>query len=179
MLDKRDLETFVSLLNRWNKTHNLTRMRNSEIWSSIEDALFPISKIEFSTLLDIGSGAGFPAIPIAIENRDKKVILVEPIKKKSSFLHYVKSELELKNVEIYSKRVEELNIKKVDLITSRAVTVSETLIEISKHLLKENGKFLFYKGSNLPKEVEKLDMKYDVLKRGNRNYLIIKSQNGL
>jgi 16S rRNA (guanine527-N7)-methyltransferase len=124
-------------------------------------------------LLDIGSGAGFPAIPIALANRDKKIILVEPLKKKSSFLHYVKTILELENIEIYSDRVENLNIDEVDLITSRAVTETETLINLAKPFIKQGGKLLFYKGSNLPTEIQGLKYKFQIEKRDNRNYLIV------
>jgi 16S rRNA (guanine527-N7)-methyltransferase len=172
---KEDIEKYISLLQKWNKIHNLTRMNEAEIRKSIEDSLFPIPEIEFNSFLDVGSGAGFPAIPIAIANREKKAILVEPIKKKSSFLHYVKSELGLKNMEIFSERVENLEIEKVDLITSRAVTETKTLLEISSHLLKKGGKFLFYKGSKLPDEVEGLQNEIKIISKDFRNYLIVEN----
>jgi 16S rRNA (guanine527-N7)-methyltransferase len=170
----KDFEKYISLLKKWNKVHNLTRMNENAIRESIEDSIFPLSEIEFSSFLDVGSGAGFPAIPIAIMNRDKRAVLVEPIKKKSSFLHFVKSELALNKVEIYSERVENLEIPKVDLITSRAVTETKTLLDISSHLLKSGGNFLFYKGSKLPDEVEGIDMEMKVISKNFRNYLILK-----
>jgi 16S rRNA (guanine527-N7)-methyltransferase len=171
-----EFEQYVALLQKWNRIHNLTRMDRWEIWNSIEDSIAPISEVNFSSFLDVGSGAGFPAIPIAITNREKRAVLVEPIKKKSSFLHFVKSELGLKNMEIFSERVENLEIEEVDLITSRAVTDTEKLIEISAHLLKSGGEFLFYKGSNLPKELENISLPYRVINRGNRNYLFLEKR---
>jgi 16S rRNA (guanine527-N7)-methyltransferase len=172
---ENDIEKYIALLQKWNRVHNLTRMSEREIRESIEDSLFPISEIEFKSFLDVGSGAGFPAIPIAIANREKRAILVEPIKKKSSFLHYVKSELDLKNMEIFSERVENLQIESVELITSRAVTDTKTLLKISSHLLEKGGKFLFYKGSKLPDEVEGLQQKMQIISKNFRNYLIVEN----
>lgn len=169
-----NVEKYIELLRKWNKIHNITRMSSKEIYHSIFDSISPLKFIEFNSLLDIGSGAGFPAIPIAFAKRDKQVILVEPIKKKSSFLHYVKSSLNLSNVEIYSDRVENLKIEPVDLITSRAVTETKTLIELAKPFIKNGGELLFYKGSNLPSEIDGMDLNYRVENRDNRNYLIIK-----
>jgi 16S rRNA (guanine527-N7)-methyltransferase len=169
----KDIENYISLLKKWNKIHNVTRMSEKDILISIVDSIIPMKFVDFETLLDIGSGAGFPAIPIAIMKREKRVILVEPIKKKSAFLHYVKSELSLSNVEIFSKRVEELQIEKVDLVTSRAVTETKTLLEISKNVVKRGGKLLFYKGSNLQNEIDQNLKNWRVENRGNRNYLIV------
>jgi 16S rRNA (guanine527-N7)-methyltransferase len=168
-----DIERYIELLKKWNRVHNLTRMSDNEILSSIIDSITPFKDITFHSLLDIGSGAGFPAIPISILRRDSRVILVEPIKKKSSFLHYVKSSLKLTNVEIYSDRVENLNIESPEIITSRAVTETKTLLELSKNLQKSGTKLLFYKGTNLPTELENLELEYQIINRGNRNYLII------
>ena len=168
----QDVEIYIQLILKWNQIHNLTRMSEKEIYFSIFDSIAPLKFVEFQSLLDIGSGAGFPAIPIALVERDKKVILVEPIKKKSSFLHYVKSSLNLFNVEIYSDRVENLNIDEVDLITSRAVTGTETLIDLARPFVKKGGKLLFYKGSNLSSEIENISVEYKIENRDNRNYLI-------
>ena len=169
----QDIEIYIQLLSKWNKIHNLTRMGEKEIYFSIFDSIAPLKFVDFKSLLDIGSGAGFPAIPIALAERDKQIILVEPIKKKSSFLHYIKSSLNLSNVEIYSDRVENLNIDEVDLITSRAVTETETLINLAKPFVKKGGKLLFYKGSNLSTEIKNIGLEYTVKNRDNRNYLII------
>jgi len=169
----QDIETYIHLIKKWNKVHNLTRMNESEIYHSIFDSIIPLKFVEFQTLLDIGSGAGFPAIPIALACRDKTIILVEPLKKKSSFLHYLKTSLNLTNIKIYSDRVENLNIPKVDLVTSRAVTNTETLINLAQPFAKSGGKLLFYKGSNLPTEIQNITLNYRIEKRENRNYLLI------
>jgi len=171
----QDIETYIHLIKKWNKIHNLTRMNESEIYHSLFDSIIPLKFVEFQTLLDIGSGAGFPAIPIALACRDKTIILVEPIKKKSSFLHYLKTSLNLTNIKIYSDRVENLNIPKVDLVTSRAVTNTEALINLAKPFAKNGGKLLFYKGSNLQTEIQNITLNYKIEKRENRNYLLIET----
>jgi len=168
-----DIEEYIQLLQKWNRVHNLTRMGEDEILTSIIDSIAPFKDLDFTHLVDIGSGAVFPAIPIAILKRERKVTLIEPIKKKSAFLHYVKTSLKLSNVEIISNRVENIEIDKPDLITSRAVTETKKLLQLSKSLLKQGIKLIFYKGSNIDNEIKDLEFKYQIINRGNRNYLII------
>ena len=171
----QDVERYIETLTKWNRVHNLTRMDRDEIYSSIIDSIYPFQFVEFSSLLDIGSGAGFPAIPIALLFRDRKVVLVEPIKKKSSFLYYLKSALQLSNISIFSKRIEDITLFPTpDLITSRAVSDVPTLLEITKHL--HGSKFLFYKGSKLEQEIEGLQLsqsQYRIFEREYRKYLLI------
>ncbi len=177
-IDKKfyqDIERYIEILTKWNRVHNLTRMDRDEIYSSIIDSIYPFQFLSFSSLLDIGSGAGFPAIPIALLFRDRQVILVEPIKKKSSFLYYLKSALQLSNISIFSKRIEDITLSPTpDLITSRAVSDVPTLLDITKHL--NGSKFLFYKGSKLEQEIEGLQLsqsKYRIFEREYRKYLLI------
>ena len=170
-----DIEKYIQLLQKWNKIHNLTRMNLDEILSSIIDSIVPFQNINFSSLVDIGSGAGFPAIPIAILYREKKITLVEPIKKKSSFLYYIKTSLKLSNTTVISQRVENIDIEIPDLVTSRAVTDVKTLLDITTNIRREKTNLLFYKGSNLQNELRGLDLNYEIINRGNRNYLMIKA----
>ena len=171
----QDIEKYIEILTKWNRVHNLTRMERDEIYSSIIDSIYPFKFLSFSSLLDIGSGAGFPAIPIALLFRDRQVVLVEPIKKKSSFLHYLKSALQLSNISIFSKRIEDITLSQTpDLITSRAVSDVPTLLDITKHL--HGSKFLFYKGSKLEQEIEGLQLsqsQYRIFEREYRKYLLI------
>ncbi|AFI06264.1 16S rRNA (guanine(527)-N(7))-methyltransferase RsmG [Helicobacter cetorum] len=150
------LQDYANILLEWNKTHNLSGARNlSELEPQILDALKPLEFIkDFKTCLDIGSGAGLPAIPLALERPNTQFILLEPRVKRVAFLNYLKSVLPLKNIEIIKKRLEDYkNPLKVDLITSRAVASSSFLIEKSQHLLENKGYFLFYKGEQLKDEI--------------------------
>ncbi|GAB6046108.1 16S rRNA (guanine(527)-N(7))-methyltransferase RsmG [Caminibacter profundus] len=174
----QQFDIFVSELLKWNKTHKLTNYKSEEeIKAQIEDSLFPIEKIKnVKSALDIGTGAGFPGLILAIAMPDTKWYLVEPLKKRYSFLNYIKLLLGLKNVIVCPKRLEELDNVKVELITSRAVTKTETIIKIAKPYLNKNGTILLYKGSNVLDELE--NIKANIISKGNRNYVFIKENNG-
>ncbi|MFP6276897.1 16S rRNA (guanine(527)-N(7))-methyltransferase RsmG [Helicobacter pylori] len=150
------LQDYARILLEWNQTHNLSGARNlSELEPQITDALKPLEFIkDFKSCLDIGSGAGLPAIPLALEKPKVKFILLEPRIKRAAFLNYLKSVLPLKNIEIVKKRLENYQSPlQVDLITSRAVASSSFLIEKSQRFLKDKGYFLFYKGEQLKDEI--------------------------
>ncbi|MBU1668769.1 16S rRNA (guanine(527)-N(7))-methyltransferase RsmG [bacterium] len=172
------LETFTSLLQEWNKIHNLTGAKNlKDIYPNIVDALYPCTFIErpFS-ILDVGTGAGFPGMMLAIAYPDVKTVLCEPRHKRASFLKYIAMELELSNVEVVKKRVEDYVDEPFDLISSRAVTDTKMLLELSKHLQKEQTRYLFYKGEQVFSELESIDvdLNYDITLKNQRNYLYIK-----
>ncbi len=148
---KQSFEFFCDELLLWSKTHNITGYKTTnDIMQNIADSLRPMEFInDFTNAVDIGSGCGFPAIPLAIYNSDKNFVLVEPNAKKASFLKIISMRLRLKNVEILKERVESVNLtQNIDLITSRAVDKAENIIKISAHLLSNNGYFLFYKSAN-------------------------------
>ncbi|GAA9488743.1 16S rRNA (guanine(527)-N(7))-methyltransferase RsmG [Helicobacter pylori] len=150
------LQDYACILLEWNQTHNLSgTKRLSELELQITDALKPLEFIkDFKSCLDIGSGAGLPAIPLALEKPEVKFILLEPRMKRAAFLNYLKSVLPLNNIEIVKKRLENYQSPlQVDLITSRAVASSSFLIEKSQRFLKDKGYFLFYKGEQLKDEI--------------------------
>ena len=171
------LENFANTLMEWNKIHNLTGAKSLEdIYKNIIDSIYPMSFIDTpKKVLDVGSGAGFPAIPLAIVFDESEFILCEPLKKRVSFLKYVSIELE--NVVVEGSRVEDLNDYKFDLIVSRAVTNTEMLINLTSHLANNSSKYLFYKGERVFDEISKLSdtINYDIIQKNRRNYLYIKS----
>ncbi len=172
---KKKFETFTKNLLKWNKTHKLTNYNEEEIKKQIEDSLYPLQFLELENLktaIDIGTGAGFPGLILAIAMPNTKWYLVEPLKKRYSFLNYMKILLNLNNVEIVPKRIEQTNLEKVDLITSRAVMKTKDLIKLSKPFLKKNGTILLYKGSNAKNELE--GIKAEIIQNNNRNYVFIK-----
>jgi 16S rRNA (guanine527-N7)-methyltransferase len=170
-------EQFTTLLLEWNEIHNLTGAKTSkEIYKNIEDSIYPAHFIdEPKSILDIGSGAGFPALLLAIIYPKTKVILCEPRNKRASFLKFVAIELELDNIEVIKKRVEDYNSSEAfDLITSRAVTNSKMLLNLTSHLRDSSTKYLFYKGENVFDELEDIDsMDYRVVTKEYRNYLYL------
>ena len=170
-MENGKFQTFVNELLKWNRVHKFTNYKTAEaLYEQVEDSLYPIEWVEGESAIDIGTGAGFPGMVLAIAKPEMKWYLVEPLKKRYSFLNYIKTILDLKNVVVVPKRLEDAEIEKVDLITSRAVTKTDTLLEISKPFLKKDGKILLYKGSSV---LEELDVKAQIKSRGNRNYVLI------
>lgn len=173
----KDIETFVELLQKWGKIHNLSgRLSRDDIYENILDSLFPLTFIEnFSSFADIGTGAGYPGLILALARKDVKAYLIEPRIKRVAFLNMVKATLGLKNLIILQKRVEEVENLKVQLITSRAVTNTKILIELTKNIKQENSSYLFYKGSMLENELEEAKLNnYKIVSKNERNYLYIK-----
>jgi 16S rRNA (guanine527-N7)-methyltransferase len=173
----KDIETFVQLLKKWGRVHNLSgNLDDQTIYENILDSLYPLSFIEdFKSFADIGTGAGYPGLIIAIAKKDKEAYLIEPRAKRVAFLNIVKATLGLKNLTILQKRVEELEDLKVDLITSRAVTNTNLLLNLTQNIKKESSSYLFYKGSMLENELKEAKIKnYKVVCKDDRNYLYIK-----
>ena len=173
MTDK--LATFTQKLLEWNRIHNLTGAKTPEaVEANIEDALgiLPYLPQKIQTALDIGTGAGFPGLVLAIAMPHTHWILVEPRKKRAAFLNYIKSLLDLKNVEVKMARIEELEPQKVDLITSRAVMKSEDLLRLAKPFIHPGTIVTLYKGEEVTKELPQ-NLPYQIIPHGKRNYLII------
>ena len=173
---KEQLELFTKKLLEWNQVHNLTGARNEEeVKKNIEDSLKPLEFLEgnFDQAIDIGTGAGFPGLVLAIAMPKTKWLLVEPRKKRAAFLNYIKTLLDLDNVEVAMKRIEELEPFEADLITSRAVMKTEDLIRLARPFIKPETTLLFYKGEEVDKELGGIK-KYKIVPAPKRNYLILK-----
>lgn len=152
---------YMNLLLEWNKKINLTAIIEVEeiILKHFIDSL-TINKYigENKTLVDVGTGAGFPGIPLKIYRPDLKVTLVDSLNKRINFLNEVISKLDLKDINTVHNRIEDFGKDKkyresFDYVTARAVanltTLSEYLIPISK----VNGKCICMKGNDIEEEV--------------------------
>ncbi len=177
-MNNEKFKRFTALLLEWNKIHNLTGAKTPfDVEKNIEDSFFPTTFIEKpSSILDVGTGAGFPGLILAIAYPDVRVVLCEPRKKRASFLKYVAMELELPNVEVAKMRVEDYDSESFGLISSRAVTDTKMLLDLTNHLQSKDTKYLFYKGEQVFDEVEAVDssLDYDIIEKERRNYLYIK-----
>ena len=168
---------FAQNLLEWNTTHNLSGAKNiAQVESNLMDSILPLSFVPpFSRCLDVGSGAGFPAVAMALCRPSVDFYLCEPRAKRVAFLSFISQKLGLKNIHIYKKRVESLidssissnpkssaqvcishkNLKSsaqdfskfFPLITSRATMDTQSLIKATQNLLSPNGSWLFFKGS--------------------------------
>jgi len=171
-----NVQKYKEHLFKWNKIHNLTGARNEQtVDEFIYDAVFPVSFLpKVKSLLDIGTGAGFPGMILAFALPHTKVTLVEPLTKRASFLQFIKADLGLDNVRVVKKRVEDMENEIFELITSRAVTDTKMLLDLSKNLRDETSKLLFYKGERVFDEVEDTSgMKHKIIERKNRHYLLL------
>lgn len=159
---------------KWNKVHNLTGAKDEKtVDKFIYDSIFPITFLpKCKNLLDIGTGAGFPGLILAMGLPETQVTLVEPLAKRASFLQFIKADLGLLNVRVVKKRVEEMPSEIFDLVTSRAVTDTEMLLKLSENFRDKNSKLLFYKGERVYDEVSQ-NIKHRVIKTENRHYLLI------
>ena len=170
-------EIFINLVLKYNRVHNITGAKTKEsIIENIEDSLFPITFLplkDINNAIDIGTGAGFPGLILAMALPNTNFTLFEPIAKKSSFLHLVKTTLKLDNVTVSTKRVEQAESFKADLISSRAVTNTDMLIKLCKDYITTSSMLLFYKGERVDEEVTNLE-NYKIYNKDKRNYLLIK-----
>ena len=170
----KNIQKYKEHLQKWNKVHNLTGAKDvTTIDEFIYDAVYPVSFIpKVKTLMDIGTGAGFPGMILAFALPDTEVTLVEPLVKRASFLQFIKADLGLQNVTVVKKRVEDMTPKIFDMITSRAVTDTKMLLKLSENFRDESSKLLFYKGEKVFQEVE--DIKdHKIIETKNRHYFLL------
>lgn len=171
-----NVNKYKSHLLKWNKTHNLTGARDERTLDEfIYDAVYPVKFLpKCKSLLDIGTGAGFPGMILAMALRDTKVTLAEPLTKRASFLQFIKADLGLDNVKVVKKRVEEMEDEIFDLVTSRAVTDTDMLLKLSENFRDEHTQILFYKGENVYNEIPE-NMQHEIIQTNNRHYLLLKA----
>ncbi|PCJ32238.1 MAG: 16S rRNA (guanine(527)-N(7))-methyltransferase RsmG [Gammaproteobacteria bacterium] len=149
------LQRYVELLLKWNKVYNLTSVRNvNEMVSRhILDSLAIIPHLKGESLLDVGTGAGLPGIPIAIAFPDMAVTLLDTNSKKTRFLQQAKAELGLNNVTVVHARVEAAELPKFDIITTRAFASVEDIIALTGHHCADEGCLLLMKGVQSDEEI--------------------------
>ena len=171
----KKVEQYKALLGKWNKVHNLTGAKTlQQIDQFILDAVLPIKFLPpIHKAMDIGTGAGFPGMILALALPQTHFTLVEPLSKRASFLQFVKADLGLSNVDVKALRVEQLPSEPYDFITSRAVTDTEMLLKLSEPFCTEGTLLLFYKGEKVYDEIDK-SLDYQIIEAENRHYLLIK-----
>lgn len=151
------LLAFRDLLLKWNKTYNLTALRDPEqaISHHLADSLAILPYIGSSPLLDVGSGGGLPGIPLAIARPELSVSMVDTVQKKATFLQQAAIELKLKNVAVHHARVEEMR-GQYGQISSRAFAELALFVRLTRHLLAPGGHWLAMKGQRPDDEIAAL-----------------------
>ena len=150
---------YIALIEKWNRVYNLTAIREPEKMVSrhLLDSLAVAPHLHAKRLLDVGSGAGLPGIPLALAKPDTHVTLLDSNHKKAAFLNQAVMELKLKNAEVCSERVESWQTQnRFDVIISRAFSDMGEFVRITRHLLAPGGMFAAMKGLHPYEEIDKL-----------------------
>lgn len=139
---------YLALLQKWNKVYNLTSVRDpqSMLTRHVLDSLSLIPYLNCKSLLDVGSGAGLPGIPIAICFPQMTVTLLDSNIKKTRFLQQVKAELKLNNVTVVHGRVEQISLPKVEVVTARAFATIAEIIDLAARHCDDAGSLILMKG---------------------------------
>lgn len=173
--DKK-IQIYKVLFKEFNKIHNLSNFKDLD--ENIKDSLEILNFIDLSkarNIVDVGSGAGFPAIFLSLV-LDANFHLFEPNSKKFAFLNMTKIECELSNVKIYKEKIQNHKASfKADFISSRALMKAEPLMEICKNFCDENTNFILWKGSEVEKELKNLQ-NYQIFTKEKRKFCLIKAQ---
>ncbi len=153
---------YIDLLLQWNKKINLTSVKDhNQCWEKhIYDSLLASDFIQpQQTVLDIGSGAGLPAIPLCIHNSKIYVTSIDCVNKKVLFQRHCKRILALNNFTVISGRVENLiSPNGYDVVMSRAFAAVDKMVEMSVNLLAENGTMVLLKSAGYPAELAAASM---------------------
>lgn len=164
-LEKKQLDQFFQykeMILDWNQKINLTAIKEEKemIDKHFIDSISIVSKIEGKeTILDVGTGAGFPGIPIKIAKEEVEITLLDSLRKRIVFLEEVIKQLQLKKIETIHGRAEEIGQdisyrEKYDVVLSRAVATSNVLLEYMLPFVKIGGKCICMKGPNLQEEIK-------------------------
>jgi len=151
---------YVALVQKWNKVYNLTAVRDTDkiLTHHLLDSLAVVPHVAAAkTLLDVGSGAGVPGIPLALALPEAQVTLLDSNQKKCAFLNQAVIELALANVQVISSRVEKLALdQQFDVVISRAFSDLPKFAIQAGHLVAPGGALLAMKGVHPGEEIAQL-----------------------
>lgn len=154
---------YLALLQKWNKVYNLTAVREAPKMVShhLLDCLAVVSHVSAATILDVGSGAGLPGIPLALALPRTQVTLLDSGHKKAAFLRQAAIELELANVEVVCERLEVWKpSRRFELVISRALSDLPEFATLAGHLVAPGGELAAMKGVYPHEELAQLPAGY-------------------
>ncbi len=159
------LSQYIELLFQWNAVYNLTATKNPEdfITDHILDSLVIGPFLLGDRIIDVGSGAGLPGIPLAIYYPDKQFTLLESRAKRVRFLQAVIATLKLKNVNIVNLRTEQYHVDHLfSTVVTRAFSSLNEMLQMTGHLCHPNGLFLAMKGRYPTTELAEIQKEFTV-----------------
>lgn len=167
----KNFYSYMNMLLEWNEKMNLTAITEQDdiILKHFVDSLTVLDYLnDKKSIIDVGTGAGFPGIPIAIMNNDKNVTLMDSLNKRIKFLDELSKELSLDNVKTIHSRAEDLGQdvnyrEKYDVAISRAVANLATLVEYMLPLVKKGGLCICMKGQDIADEIKNSEVAIEVL----------------
>ena len=155
---------YLSELKKWNRAYNLTGIKSDEdiIIKHFVDSLLFVKVMPDTHLqiADVGTGAGFPGIPVKIIRPETEITLIDSSRKKTTFLRHIIRQLDLKGINVVQQRVENLDSsykKKYDSIISRATFSIKEFLVIACPYIKDRGNLILNKGPKITKELMELD----------------------
>lgn len=166
-------ESYIELFKKYNLHTNLISKNDEEllfekhIFDSLAFNLFSKKYGGFEKIMDIGTGGGFPSLPLALIFPEIQVLAVDSTSKKINFIKEVKEKLNLKNIEPLSLRIEELPInlrESFDVVTTRALGNLRLVLEYAVPYLKVGGYFVSYKSSDSENELKQAENTMKILK---------------
>lgn len=164
--ENEKLSAFIELMAKWNKAYNLTAIRNKEEMASLHilDSLAILPHLQGQSLLDIGTGAGLPGIPLAIYRPDMEFVLLDSNSKKTRFVQQAVLELKLKNVKVHHGRVEDFKPEhSFDTVTCRAFANMNDIMRLTAHLFADKGLLLAMKAQNPEEELLGFKGNYQII----------------
>lgn len=159
------LVSFLELLQKWNHSFNLVADSSEDelIYRHLLDSVTINPHLRGSVVLDIGSGAGFPGVPLAILNPEMDFILVDSNGKKTRFLFQVKLALGLENLTVENCRIEHYQShRQIDIVTCRAFSTLHDTVVLAESVLAEGSRLLAMKGRFPEAEIDTLPPTFKV-----------------
>ena len=160
------LINFIDLIQKWNKAYNLTAIKTKEEMVSLHllDSLTVLPYLTGSRIIDIGTGAGLPGIPLAICRPDLSFTLLDSNAKKTRFVRQAALELRLANVEVIHSRTEDYRSDQLfDTVLTRAFSELVNIIAVTRHLLADNGKWIAMKARCTDDELVKVALNKEII----------------
>ncbi len=157
---------YLDLLHKWNAVHNLTAVRDplEMVTKHLLDSLVLAPYVKTGTVIDVGTGAGLPGIPLSISNQTQDFVLVDSHQKKITFVEHVILSLKLDNCRALCERVEKIQSEPFDWVVSRAFASLSEFVKLAGHLCKPSGRLVAMKAEVLPAEMNEVGLGFMIEK---------------
>lgn len=159
---------YLALLAQWNRAYNLTALRSQPqmVAELLLDALVALPYLPEGSVIDVGSGAGVPGLPLALARPAQNFYLLDSTGKKTRFVQQVIMTLRLANVNVVHSRVEHYRPQpRADVVISRAFATLSDMVRLTEHLLAPGGQWLAWKGASVDQELTQLAPRYQLVRK--------------